>query len=140
MVSNVLTNVSSDLSEVYELIAGLVGRGVATEFKTWSKLYSKLPNLDDIFNGRCNYIPKELDVTYALCSAMIEYAKKHKDDLALIENSIDYGLRLSPDFSLVLLKDYMYIDKDYRKKLLRIPAYNNWLQTRGRLLDEANGI
>jgi hypothetical protein len=66
---------------------------------------------------------------------MVNYAKKHKDEMNLIENSIKYAMQLPPDFSLLLLKDYMYLDKDYKVKLLRIPEYEKWVKTRGRLLD-----
>jgi hypothetical protein len=138
MVSNILNNISDNINEVYELIAGLVGKGIAIEFKTYVKLYSKLPNIDDIFNGKSADVPKDMDVLYALISSMISYARRYKDDLDKIENSINYGAKLPPDFSLVLFKDYMYIEKDYKIKLNRIPAYAKWLKDKGRLLDSAN--
>ena len=140
MVSNILTNVSEDIDIVYDLISGLVGKGVAVEFRTWVKLFRKLPKIEDIFEGREVAVPKEVDVTYALISSMVTYAKIHKDDLDAIERSINYASKLTPDFSLVLLKDYMYIEKNYLDKLITIPSYANWLKTKGRLLDAANGI
>jgi hypothetical protein len=69
---------------------------------------------------------------------MLTYAKLHKDDLVMIENSINYAMKLSPEFSTILLKDYLYIEKDYQKRLLRIPAFSKWLSSKGRLLDELN--
>ena len=139
MVSNILNNVSDDFDVVYSLIAGLVGKGVAVEFRTYSKIYSKLPNIEDIFNGKEYSIPKEPDILYALISSMVSYAKRYKDDEIKIENSINYAKNLPPDFSVVLLKDYMYLEKDYIKKLTRIPLYQKWLKEKGRLLDAANG-
>lgn len=140
MVSNILNNVSDDIDSVYELIAGLVGKTLAFEFKRWSKCYSKLPDVSAIFDGLDVQIPKEIDVTYALITAMLHYAKEHKDELDKIENSINYAVNLQPDFALVLLKDYMYIDKDMKLKLLRIPKYSAWVNKQGRLLDAANGL
>ena len=122
MVSNILNNVSSNIEEVYELIAGLVGKSVASEFKRWTKCFSKLPSIEDIFDGKNAIIPTESDVLYALTTSMLSYAKNHKDDLTRIENSINYATRIQSDFALVLLKDYMYIDKDMKSKLIRIPA------------------
>ena len=74
---------------------------------------------------------------YALCSAMTAYARDHKDELQRITNSIKYADRLPPDFSTLLFKDYMYIEDDYRTKLLRIPEFASWLSTKGRLLHGA---
>ena len=138
MVSDVLNNVSSDIKDVYHLVCGLVGKGIAVEFRSWCSIYENLPNIEDIFKGKSVEIPKRPDVVYALISSMLSYAKLHKDDLDLIENSINYAMRLSPEFSTILLKDYLYIEKDYQKKLLRIPAFSRWLSSKGRLLDELN--
>ena len=137
MVSNILNNVSDDVSEVFDLISGLVGAGIATEFRGWVRVYNDLPNIKDIFDGKAVNIPTNTDTIYALTSSMVNYAKKHKDEMNLIENSIRYATKLPPDFSLLLLKDYMYLDKDYKVKLLKIPEYEKWVKTRGRLLDGA---
>jgi len=137
MVSNILNNVSDDIKSVFELISGLVGVGVATEFRGWSKAFGDLPSIEGIFDGTEKRVPKDTDTIYALTSSMVYYAKTHKDDIAKITNSIKYAMNLAPDFSLILLKDYLYIDKDYKLTLLRIPEYKKWLETKGRLLDAA---
>ncbi len=139
MVSNILNNVSDNIDDVFELIAGLVGKNLAVELKRWTKCYSKLPNVEDIFNGKNVNVPTEVDVTYALITSMIYFAREYKDDLVKLENSINYATQLQPDFAVVLLKDYMYLDKDMKLKLLRIPAYSDWVKKQGRLLDAANG-
>ena len=43
MVSNILNNVSDDIEEVYSLIAGLVGGGIAFELRTYATVYQQLP-------------------------------------------------------------------------------------------------
>ncbi len=135
MVSNILNNVNNDVDQMYPFIAGLVGSGTATEFRTWSKIYNKLPAIEDIFEGKNPTLPDNTDDMYALISAMTEYASKHKDDMKSIANSIRYADRMPPDFSTVLMKDYMYIDKDYKAKLISIPEFSKWLNTKGRLLN-----
>ena len=137
MVSNILNNVSNDINETSDLISGLVNSGISIEFRGFAKVFKDLPNIDDIFDGKCNIIPKNPDTIYALTASMVSYARKYKDDITRITNSIRYALKLTPDFSLVLLKDYMYIDKGYKTKLLRIPEFQNWVKTRGKLLDGA---
>jgi hypothetical protein len=42
---------------------------------------------------------------------------------------------LPPDYSIVLLKDYLYLEKDYKQKLLQIPEFMKWLREKGRFLD-----
>ena len=138
MVSNVLNSVSDNVNEVYPFIAGLIGMGMATEFRSWCKIYDNLPNLDDIFAGRRQPVPKDTDVLYALVSAMVAYAREVKDNMAKISNSIDYACLLPADFSVLLMKDYAFLEKDYQKKLMKIPTYMRWLQTRGKLLNGNN--
>lgn len=135
MVSDILNSVCPDVNKAYPLVAGLVGCGVAHEFLTWTKIYSQLPDLNDIFNGKCPPLPKSSDAMYALCAAMLTYAREHKKDMVRIANSIAYARKMPPDFSMVLLKDYMYIEKDFKKKLITIPEFAKWLQTNGRLIN-----
>lgn len=135
MASNILNYVNGDIDKVYHLIAGLVGTGIAMEFRTWSKVYMDLPAIKDIFTGKMPPVPSSPDALYALTSSMTAYAKEHKHDMQAIANSIAYAQKLPPDYSAMLLKDYMYIEKGYKEKLLRIPEFSRWLSTKGRLLN-----
>jgi len=137
MVSRLLQAVSDDVEAMYPLIAGLVGTGVAVEFRTWAKVYAQLPSMEDIFGGRRPPLPKNSDAMYALTAAMTAYARAHKADLTALAHSIEYAGLMPPDFSTVLMKDYMYIEPDFKTKLMGIPAFATWLQTKGRLL---NGV
>ena len=135
MVSNILNNINSEVDEVYPLIGGLVGLGVAYEFKTWSKLYDELPNIEDIFNGKSVTVPKATDELYALASSIVAYAREHRNDMNKIRNSIVFATRLPVDFSVIILKDYMYLEDGYKEKLLRIPEFTRWVAEKGRLLN-----
>lgn len=138
MVSNLLNDVDDDVERMFPLVAGLVGTGVAVEFRTWTTVYKDLPSIDDIFNGRSPKPPVSTDALYALTSSMVAYARAHKNDLARVANSISYADRmLPPEFSTVLLRDYMYIDDDYKRTLMKIPQFLKWLSTKGSLM---NGI
>ena len=135
MVSNVLNFIEGDVNKAYHLIAGLVGTGVAVEFRSWAKIYSELPNIKDVFNGKSVDVPKGNDVVYALCSSMVAYAREHKNQMDKISNSIVFANRLSPDFSAMLLRDYMYIEKGYKERLMKVPEFTAWLSSKGRLLN-----
>ena len=121
MVSNILNNIEPDVDAAYDLVAGVVGCGEALEFRSWSKIFSKLPNVEDIFDGKMPPVPQGTDALYALSSAMVAYAREHKDDMMKISNSIAYALRMPPDFSVVLMQDYLYIDEGYREQLITVP-------------------
>ncbi len=134
MVSNILLATQGEVASVYHAICGLIGIGSAIEFKSYCEIYRKLPSLDDIFSGRCRELPSSADVLYALISSMTEYARKCKDNLTKIENSIDYALRMPPDFSAVLMKNYMYLEDGYKLKLMKIPQFARWLTKAGKYL------
>ena len=51
MVSHLLNHINNDVDKMYSLIAGLVGCGVAVEFRTWANIYNTLPAIDDISNS-----------------------------------------------------------------------------------------
>ena len=136
MVSNILNNVSNDIDKVNHLIAGLVGVGVAIEFRSWNNVYKDLPNIENIFNGKEFNVPKNTDTIYALTASMVAYAREHKTDMQKIANSIIYADRLPPDFSAMLLKDYMCIEKGYREKLLKLPEFMRWVSGKGRFISD----
>jgi len=137
MVSNILNFVSDDINKSYTLIAGCIGIGVAVEFRTWCAIYDKLPDIKDIFEGKCTQVPQQTDVMYAVVSSMVSYAAKHKHDMNKIANSITYAQKLPPDFATILLKDYMVLEKDYQHKLMTIPAFSTWLSKNGRYFNHA---
>ena len=139
MVSNLLNTISDDVDRMYHLIAGLVGCGVALEFRTWAAVYNQLPDVKDIFSGKMPTLPKSTDAMYALVSSMVVYAREHRNDLTKIANSIEYASMMPPDFSTILMKDYMYIEKGYKEKLMKIPAFAKWLRTKGRMINGAVG-
>ena len=72
---------------------------------------------------------------YALCASMTAYAADHRTELHRITHSIRYADRMPPDFSAMLLKDYLYIEDGYREKLLGIPEFSRWLSAKGRLIN-----
>ncbi len=135
MVSKLLTTVGEDADRLYNLIAGLVGVGMAMEFRSWCKVFKDLPRMEDIFEGRSPTPPRETDGIYALCAAMTAYARENKDDLEAMANSIVYANKLPPDFATMLMKDYMYLEENYRQRLMRIPEFSRWLSSKGWMLN-----
>jgi len=135
MVSNILNYVSDDVEAVLQLVSGLVGSEVAYEFYTWLSVYDKLPSIEDIFAGKPASVPDTPDSKYALISSMVAYAKKNKNNTEMIRNSIKYARKLPPDFAVVLMKDYMNLEPNYRMKLMKIPEFADFASKSGSLLN-----
>ena len=135
MVSYILNNVCADIPSAYPFIAGLIGTGMASEFQTWDKVWGDLPPVERIFEGEYYPIPKSTDALYALISSMVSHARIFKDDEEKMANSIRYANGLPADFSAVLLRDYMCIEKDYKTKLMRMPEFLKWLKDKGKYLN-----
>lgn len=133
MVSNLLNNVCDDVKTMHPLIAGLIGSGLALEFRSWCGLHFKLPNTEDIFKGKKCEIPKSADTLYAIVSSMTNYAKEHKDDAEQIGNSLSYASGFPADFVSLLIENYENIDENYKEFLMQIPEYYELSQKRGRV-------
>ena len=54
-----------------------------------------------------------------------------------IARSIRYAEKLPPDFAVVLMQDYLYLEEDYRQKLMMLPDFMKWMRSKGALL---NGV
>ena len=134
-VSRILNGIDEDIDNMYALIAGIVGTGAAVEFRTWTRVCQDLPSNEDIFDGKMPALPTNTDALYALTASMVAYAKSHKDEMDRIANSIRYADTMPPDFGALLMRDYLYIDKDYKKRLMRMPEFTKWLQRKGSLMN-----
>ena len=137
MAGGVLDGAGGNVEEAYPLICGLVGTGAASEFRTWSRVYDQLPSMEGIFAGRVRQVPKQVDALYALTSAMAAHARSHLDDPVALENSMAYAQLLPPDFSVMLLKDYLNLAPGCREALMRMPRFARWVGDKGGLL---NGV
>ena len=127
MVSNILNYINEDINKVYNLICGLVGSGVAIELRTWSKIYSKLPKIEDIFDGKAVEIPTNSSELFALSCQMVRYMKKHINETDRVINSIKYASGFPLDFAMVLLDQYLNGDKELAKRLMANPEFVRWM-------------
>ena len=135
MVCNILNNISSDVDEVYSLIAGLVGGGIAFELRTYGTVFLQLPKVDDIFAGKAISVPRKISEIFALSAMMVKRVNENKNDLVGIANSIKYACRFPTDFGILLLEEYLSIDETYKQKLLRLPEFSRWLNANAGILN-----
>lgn len=135
LVSNLLKNIDDKEDNLIDMIGGIIGVGAAVELRTWLRVYQSLPDIEAIFKGQCSDVPKSTDSLYALSSSMVAYVREHKDDMKEIVNSIRYCQKLPVEYSVLTLKDYLYIDEDLKIRLLKNPEYARWLNEKGAIIN-----
>lgn len=127
MVSRYLSKLNS-IETAFPLIAGSIGIGAATEFKAWTQVFHKLPNIKDIIDGKEKNVPKEPDVLYALSAALVAAVLRVPTPAArkkAIGNVLAYTLNMSTEFSTLTIKDMVMID-ELRPQILVVPEWVPW--------------
>lgn len=93
-----------DTSIEFELLAGTVGEGAATELCGFLRVFRKLPSPDAVLLDPLNAaVPDEPATLYALTGAL---ARKASDDN--FDRVVQYADRLPPEFSVVLVRDSVH--------------------------------
>ena len=93
-----------DKTILNEVIAGAIGEALAIDYLSFSKVFKKLPNIDDIFDGNSQEYSDEVDVLYALCSVLTTQLIASPTPKR-VENLLKYSLKLQPEFSVMLIQD-----------------------------------
>ncbi len=130
MVSNILNHVSENISEVYPLVVGCVGDAAAYELRSWSEVYSKIPEVETIFEGNAGSVPARPEILFAISSEIASHALEHHSEEE-IRNAVDYVSRLPVEFKNRIFTDLLQI-KPIRKLLSRIYTYDDWFSRSGR--------
>ena len=98
-----------NIDQCYPLIAGCIGIGMATEFIGYTKVYTSLPDVDGIFEGKKIDYPRKMDVCYALSSSIVSRALKANK--AQIDNMIKWLINWQTDYATMTIKDCVKSDK-----------------------------
>lgn len=93
-------DVSKEL--LLESISGAIGRDVAVGFLSFFKVMHKLPDLKSIVDTGKGEYSDEVDVLYALSSALVSSVLK---DEARLDNVLTYSLGLKSEFAVLIVKD-----------------------------------
>ncbi len=127
MVSNILKDVSVDLSVVYPLIAGCIGAKAAASFQTWYEIYQHIPDVQEIFaKGRKAKLPPERpELLYATVAAMVDYARKGRT-LTEMKNSVEYACGIPIEYRFRLFSDYYNI-RHIRQELQTDETFSDWV-------------
>ena len=96
-----IQNSNPDPSAEYELIAGAVGTGAATEFSAFLRMFRELPNIDAILlNPAQEPVPANAAAQYAVASALGRCASDTNFDRICV-----YLNRLPTEFRVLCVRD-----------------------------------
>ena len=126
----------SNAKEILEyVLPGLVGEGAAAEFATF--LHTRFFMIEQcdikgkLLNGEKLPVPKRVDMIYACCGAVCYHIETENDPeilQKLVTGCLDLALRLTGDFSMMLITDALnrLKEKGELKMLLTHPLYEKW--------------
>ena len=124
MVSNLLTYVSEDLTDIFPMIIGCIGETVAADFREWHEVFRNIPPADKIFEGTHRGVPQIPSILYALCASMVSYAKKHHKQKE-IDNAVWYASKLPFEFRNKFYTDLLRV-REVRPALKKNEVFCDW--------------
>ena len=89
------------------LISGSIGEELAAEFLSWRTAMDKLPELNDILEGKDTTIPDDPNALYVLASMIMQRITPNTDRKTLI-HLIDYLMKLPGEFSVMIVKELQH--------------------------------
>ena len=112
------------IEAAYPLIAGSIGKGAATEFKGYIKVFDKLPNIKEIYDGIEKNVPSnDPGLLYALSAAIAVYASKATTKQ--LENVLTYFMNMPAEFTALTIRD-MCIVKSVKENFVKCPNWVKW--------------
>lgn len=123
--SNNYLNIYGSLDAAFNCIAGSIGVGTAGEFKRYCKVFNKLPNIQDIFDGKEVEMPTQPDILYALSASISGHIAKESNNERL-KNVIEFTIKMPKEFSVLTIKDILLIP-GMKQKFIAIPSWMNWV-------------
>ena len=91
-----------DKNLMLDSISGAVGKDVAVSFLSFFKVMHKLPDLKRIVDTGKGEYSDEIDVLYALSSALVSSVLKEENRL---DNVLKYSLEMKSEFSVMIVQD-----------------------------------
>ena len=127
-VSDILNTDNLDMDDdiLRYKIEGNVGEIECNSFLQFCKLKDELVSVDDIILGKEVEIPKEHDKIYLLIGSVISKLSNIRDMnmesmsdefMDIFTNSINFFLKLKPEFTILALKDLVSLNKNLVKRL-----------------------
>ncbi|MFX1250841.1 MAG: ATP-binding protein [Promethearchaeota archaeon] len=117
-VSQALQVMKSNLAPV---VIGAIGEAAGTEFLAFIEMSDKVPDAENILEGKSSSVPKQHSVLYALVGALVARLKANPTE-DRIGNLIKYALKIHAEFSVLLIKDALTVCPE----LASHPNFSKW--------------
>lgn len=130
MASDVL-QAGLDDHTLLAVLAGTLGDGVATELMAFRQVYSDLPDINAIYQGKYGEIPVEPSILYALSGALTGYLNNLPKKMSLGDATarlLDYTQKLPAEFAVLTIKDGMQISPNHKKSFIQAKNWVEWGQ------------
>lgn len=95
-----------------DIFSGIVGRGAASEFQAHRKIYTKLPNIEDLLFKNAP-VPTEPSIKYAIIGGAVDYLKTKavgKDKKKVTEAVCAFMPKLGVEFAVAAYKQVTAVD------------------------------
>lgn len=127
-VNEILASTPDD-DLVLDMISGAIGQELASAFLGFRSVASKLPNIDDILEGKETTVPTENSALHILCTSL-SLKINEETRAAELDNLLKYTLELPGEFAVMIIQDLRQrnIELDYIKSWpLWMRKFNNLL-------------
>lgn len=124
------------LAGAYKLIAGTVGLSMAMDFKTYTRVYDRMPSIEAIMNGDNIPVPVDPDMRFAVCMNIVTNGIKLVDvddrgmlvrvDKEKLTNLAKYINKFDADCAVKTVTDLFRAKKGMSSALLKIPEFHKW--------------
>lgn len=109
-----------DLDTINILVASCIGEATAIEFTAWLKLSEKIDIEEILKNPLEAKLPREIDMTYAMISGILEHYKK---DRKLMKPIVQLATRLTPEFAVMMLKLVKTHNTRFVEEVVNLPEW-----------------
>ena len=119
-----------------QLLAGgleaCVGRAAGVELFAFIKSLENLPDIDAIASGESSECPDEIDLQYAIATALVTRAVRAADDAQLLGNVLTYANCFPQrEMGVMLVSD---LHRAVGPPLFSVPEFNDWASQVGDIL------
>jgi hypothetical protein len=117
------------------LLGGLeacVGKAAGVELFAFIQSLENLPDIDAIVSGESRECPAEIDLQYAVASALVTRAVRSAGDAAILGNILDYANCFKQrEMGVMLVSD---LHRAIGAELFSVPQFANWAEKIGDIL------
>lgn len=134
MVSNILNYVSEDMSHVFPIICGCVGKEAAYALRAWSEMYDVLPDVKEVFDGTLKRVPNRPEVALSFATQITEYMKTHHS-VEEVKHALNYVFCMPQEYRGRILSDFLSI-REIHKLLKLDDRFCEWMMRTDREWDD----